>query len=283
MLSKNALMTEADRFILDMQSNQQRYIDFLSTMGKYHKYGLTQQINLFFHAPAGASGAVATKAIWEKLGRKVADNARPIPIITGSEYQEHVEEVFDVSATEGYQGEKLTWEYEEEKCKAYMDEHFPGPSNLSMPQRILNFAKNYTGALPWVEDKELAALSTAYVIMERLGYDAEDEIGLELMLHDWENVDVRKTLATVNEASKMVLSQIGDYIRKEERQNDNGRTDGKRTGISGNAHPLGHGGQSEGRADEGAGRVRPADGQGEGNSAADEPDTRTMVGDMGEV
>ena len=283
MLSKNALMTEADRFILDMQSNQQRYIDFLSTMGKYHKYGLTQQINLFFHAPAGASGAVATKAIWEKLGRKVADNAKPIPIITGSEYQEHVEEVFDVSATEGYQGEKLTWEYDEQKYKAYMDEHFPGPSNLSMPQRILNFAKNYTGALPWVEDKELAALSTAYVIMERLGYDAEGEIGLELMLHDWENVEVEKTLATVNEASKMVLSQIGDYIRKEARQNDNGRTDGKRTGISGNAHPLGHGGQSKGRADEGAGRVRPADGQGEGNAAADEPDTRTMVGDMGEV
>ena len=283
MLSKNALMTEADRFILDMQSNQQRYIDFLSTMGKYHKYGLTQQINLFFHAPAGASGAVATKAIWEKLGRKVADNARPIPIITGSEYQEHVEEVFDVSATEGYQGEKLTWEYDEAKCKAYMDEHFPGPSNLSMPQRILNFAKNYTSVLPWVEDKELAAQSIAYVIMERLGYDAEGEIGLELMLHDWENVDARKTLATVNEASKMVLSQIGDYIRKEERQNDNGRTDGKRTGISGNAHPLGQGGQSEGRADEGAGRVRPADGQGEGNAAADEPDTRTVVGDLDEV
>ena len=255
MISKNALMKEADRFILDMQSNQQRYIDFLSTMGKYHKYGLTQQINLFFHAPAGASGAVATKAIWEKLGKKVADNAKPIPIITGSEYQEHVEEVFDVSSTEGYQGEKLTWEYNEQKCKAYMDEHFPGPSNLSMPQRILNFAKNYTGALPWVEDKELAALSTAYVIMERLGYDAEDEIGLELMLHDWENVDVQKTLATVNEASKMVLSQIGDYIRKEERQNENGRTDGKRTGISGNAHPLGQGGQSEGRADEGAGEA----------------------------
>ena len=279
MISKNALMKEADRFILDMQSNQQRYIDFLSTMGKYHKYGLTQQINLFFHAPAGASGAVATKAIWEKLGKKVADNAKPIPIITGSEYQEHVEEVFDVSSTEGYQGEKLTWEYNEQKCKAYMDEHFPGPSNLSMPQRILNFAKNYTGALPWVEDKELAALSTAYVIMERLGYDAEDEIGLELMLHDWENVDVQKTLATVNEASKMVLSQIGDYIRKEEKQNDNGRTDGKRTGISGNAHPLGQGGQSKGRADEGAGRVRPADGEGKGNEEADESVNPREMGD----
>ena len=279
MISKNALMKEADRFILDMQSNQQRYIDFLSTMGKYHKYGLTQQINLFFHAPAGASGAVATKAIWEKLGKKVADNAKPIPIITGSEYQEHVEEVFDVSSTEGYQGEKLTWEYNEQKCKAYMDEHFPGPSNLSMPQRILNFAKNYTGALPWVEDKELAALSTAYVIMERLGYDAEDEIGLELMLHDWENVDVQKTLATVNEASKMVLSQIGDYIRKEERQNENGRTDGKRTGISGNAHPLGQGGQSEGRADEGAGRVRPADGEGKRSEEADESVNPREMGD----
>ena len=192
MISKNALLTEANRFMLDMQSNQQRYIDFLSTMGKYHKYGLTQQINLFFHAPAGASGAVATKAIWEKLGRKVAENAKPIPIITGSEYQEHVEEVFDVSATEGYQGENLTWEYDEQQCKAYMDEHFPGPSDLSMPQRILNFAKSYTEALPWVEDKELAALSTAYVIMERLGYDAEGEIGLELMLHDWENVNVEK-------------------------------------------------------------------------------------------
>jgi len=283
MISKNALLTEANRFMLDMQSNQQRYIDFLSTMGKYHKYGLTQQINLFFHAPAGASGAVATKAIWEKLGRKVAENAKPIPIITGSEYQEHVEEVFDVSATEGYQGENLTWEYDEQQCKAYMDEHFPGPSDLSMPQRILNFAKSYTEALPWVEDKELAALSTAYVIMERLGYDAEGEIGLELMLHDWENVNVEKTLATVNDASKMVLSQIGDYIRKEARKNDNGRTDGRRTGISGNAHPLGQGGRGEERKDEGAGRVRPADGKGQGNEEADEPDTRTVVGDLDEV
>ena len=283
MISKNALITEADRFILDMQSNQQRYIDFLSTMAKYHKYGLTQQINLFFHAPAGASGAVATKAIWEKLGRKVADNAKPIPIMAGSEYQEHVEAVFDVSSTEGYQGEKLTWEYDEEKYKAYMDEHFPGPASLSMPERILNFTKSYTEALPWVQDKELTALSTAYVIMERLGYKAEDELGLELMLHSWDEVNVEATLAAVNEASKMVLSQIGDYIRKEERQHDTGRTDGNGAGISGNAHPLGQGGRGEERTDEGAGRVRPADGQGQGNEEADESDTRTVVGDLGEV
>ena len=164
-----------------------------------------------------------------------------------------------------------------------MDEHFPGPSNLTMPQRILNFAKSYTEALPWVEDKELTALSTAYVIMERLGYNAEDEIGLELMLHDWENVNVEKTLATVNDASKMELSQIGDYIRKEERKNEAKRVNGNGTGISGNSGTLGAGGQGQRRTDEGTGRIRPVDGEGKGNAKGAEPNPGAVVRDLGEV
>ncbi len=53
MISKNALMKEADRFILDMQSNQQRYIDFLSTMGKYLKMGMKKEggHKMLLHCP----------------------------------------------------------------------------------------------------------------------------------------------------------------------------------------------------------------------------------------
>ena len=80
MINRNTLLVEAHRFLVDMQSNQQRYMEFLSTMSKYHKYDLIQQINLFFHAPAG-SVAIAPAETWEKLHRSLQPDPKANPII----------------------------------------------------------------------------------------------------------------------------------------------------------------------------------------------------------
>ena len=52
MINRNTLLIENHRFLLEFKSNKRRYMDFLKTMAKYHKYSVPQQMNLFFHAPA---------------------------------------------------------------------------------------------------------------------------------------------------------------------------------------------------------------------------------------
>ena len=114
MINRNTLLVEAHRFLVDMQSNQQRYMEFLSTMSKYHKYDLMQQINLFFHAPAG-SMAIAPAKTWEKMHRTLKADARPIPILEGTRNREELRMVYDVSDTNEHTDAdvRLLWQFDE--------------------------------------------------------------------------------------------------------------------------------------------------------------------------
>ena len=82
MINRNTMLIENHRFLTELRGNKGRYLDFLGTMAKYHKYNLMQQANLFFHAPSAAT-AVAPLEVWQKLGHPVREHARASPILTG--------------------------------------------------------------------------------------------------------------------------------------------------------------------------------------------------------
>ena len=217
MVNRNTLLIEAHHFYVDMQSNQQRYLDFLSTMAKYHKYDVMQQINLFFHAPSGST-AVAPAETWTRLGYSLKSDARAIPILEGERNREVVREVFDVSELNEYVpgSTGMLWQFDATRDASYMDEHFPGTG--TMQERIVRICKlmaEQSGASE--EDRELLGLSSAYIVLSRLGYDADDALAIDLAMLPWHDIHAEAILAQVNQMSQNLLNPLGEYIRKEQR------------------------------------------------------------------
>ena len=241
MINRNTLLVEAHRFLVDMQSNQQRYMEFLSTMSKYHKYDLIQQINLFFHAPAG-SVAIAPAETWEKLHRSLKPDAKAIPILEGTRNREEMRFVYDVSDTNEHTSadENLIWQFDEARDAAYMDEHFPGTGTMQeRVTRICKMMAENSGAR--AEDKELLGLSAAYIVLSRLGYDADD-LEMNLVMMDFPAFNAEEVLGQVNQMTQSILNPLGEHIRKEqknERTAEHEQSDAERDGDRPLEGPVG--------------------------------------------
>lgn len=217
MINRNTLLVEAHRFLVDMDSNPQRYIDFLSTMAKYHKYDLMQQINLFFHASADNT-AVAPRETWEKLGHPLKQDAAPILLLKGERNRETIETVFDVSDTVDYRPDhKLLWQFDAKKAEDYMDEHFPGPGTI--PERIIRHCEILAeNTSPDESRQKFVALSTAYIVLERMGYDANESAGFQIAMQPWQDIHAKDILEITNRLAKHILNPLGEHIRKAERE-----------------------------------------------------------------
>ena len=217
MINRNTMLIENHRFLTELRGNKGRYLDFLGTMAKYHKYNLMQQANLFFHAPSAAT-AVAPLEVWQKLGHPVREHARAIPILTGERNRETISYVYDMRDTEGYQeGQTVLWKLDENADRPYLEQCFPGEATASIQERVLSKCRQLAEGSP-VENPELVALSTAYVVLTRMGYDTDAVVGLPLLQLPWQDIHPDEALAAVNQFSQQLLNPIGKYIRDKERE-----------------------------------------------------------------
>ena len=217
MINRNTMLIENHRFLLEFKSNKRRYMDFLKTMAKYHKYSVPQQMNLFFHAPAAAT-AVAPLEVWEKLGHPIKEGARAIPILTGERNRETASFVYDMRDASGYQeGQTVLWKLDVEKEEEYLSQSFPGKEGEELPERILSKCRGMV-KLSQVEHPDLVALSAAYVVLTRMGFDAEKALGTDFISFPEQAIPMEEMLAAVNQFSQQILNPMGQYIREKERK-----------------------------------------------------------------
>lgn len=258
MINRNTMLIENHRFLTELRGNKGRYMDFLETMAKYHKYNLMQQANLFFHAPSAAT-AVAPLEVWQKLGHPVREHARAIPILTGERNRETISYVYDMRDTEGYQeGQTVLWKLDENADLPYLEQCFPGDETASIQKRVLSKCRQLAEGSP-VENPELVALSTAYVVLTRMGYDTDAVVGLPLLQLPWQDIHPDEALAAVNQFSQQLLNPIGKYIRDKEREHHEQQDEHRRgnevlRGDGVHPSPLSEG--SEAGIVEGTGRER---------------------------
>lgn len=197
MINRNTMLIENHHFLLEFKSNKRRYMDFLKTMAKYHKYSVPQQMNLFFHAPAAAT-AVAPLEVWEKLGHPIKEGARAIPILTGERNRETASFVYDMRDASGYQeGQTVLWKLDVEKEEEYLSQSFPGKEGEELPERILSKCRGMA-KLSQVEHPDLVALSAAYVVLTRMGFDAEKALGTDFISFPEQAIPMEEMLAAVN-------------------------------------------------------------------------------------
>lgn len=235
-MSVNALLNEHIQFLTDVKNNPNRYMDFLHAMAKFHKYPLMQQINLYLHAPA-ATPAVASKYIINDVLHWKLNNDAPAIEILNPTTENAIEQVYDIRNTQYYQElpdkdlSQIIWQYDPKMHYPIFNKLFPGGGEIS--ERILDIltAEAYNKYTGEVDDLELLALTSTYIILERLGYNAEAELGMQFIMHPWQDFNASKLLSRArilaDEKLKIIESHIktSNFEKEQEHEQNEGSRD----------------------------------------------------------
>ena len=212
MPSFNTLLTESEHLMNELKSNPGRYVDFLSIMAKFHKFSPLQQANIFLHAPAD-SKALATETQWMRMGRTLTKPAIKIPIVADiTTVTNRVKYYYDVSSTKGSTESSLLWKFDKEKHIGFASNVFKGSGTLE--ENITAYCNEHTSKLS-EEYRKLVALSSEYVILERMGLNT-DNAGIEIITYPWEKINATMTLINTSEVVQPVLNELGKCIREKE-------------------------------------------------------------------
>lgn len=246
MSNLNKLINEHDQFLTNIKNNPNRYMDFLSTMAKFHKYPLMQQINLYFHAPAAAPAVASKHILNDVLHWQLEEDAPIIEILNTTPEGTTIEHVYDIRNTRHYKElsekdiEQIIWKYNHDKHQKIVDKLFPGEGELS--QRILdtftkeiNIYNEQNGNT--ITDPEFLALTSTYITLERLGYNAEEEIGMQFIMHTWQDFNAAMLLDMAKSFATDKLKRIEAYIKtdnlEKEQDNERNKSNSNRERFSG--------------------------------------------------
>ena len=217
------------------------YLQLLHTMARFHKYDISQQINLLLHAPKEAS-AVAAEGIWKRLGYSLKEGAKGIPVLSG--YDPKPQLVYDVSDTSAAE-ENLLWKYDEVLHGDFFEACFPSVKDHGRTEtKITDLVTDFILALPSahiVTDPNDTAqvnflvASVSHIILERMGFPARESIEQQvggkveevfqkyLDAHIGQPLDILHLLEIINRQAANILNPLGNYIHGKERI-ENGRT-----------------------------------------------------------
>ena len=104
----------------ELQGNIGKYLAFLSTIARFHKYAVKDLASFALEAPA-IYKAVADEEVWQKyFKRKKNSNARGIKLVQDRK----IKTVYDISETESTVKNEVAvnlWQYDETKHKKFID------------------------------------------------------------------------------------------------------------------------------------------------------------------
>ena len=229
--------------------NLESWTGFLSTASRLYKYPFPDQ--LLIHAQNPKSTAVAGFDIWtKKMRRYVRRGSKGIALVHVNNGYPRIQYVFDVSdtGTKNNSCNLVLWQYQEEYrdvvTKA-LEERFGIPCHNGFPDQLEDIAAklakdywdDYHSQIMYelsgstlegmdeynvgVEFRDVASVSTAYVLLSRCGLHAEKHFRLEDFrnLNDFNTPKLIQILGVaVNQAGSQVLHQIGMSILSYERQ-----------------------------------------------------------------
>ena len=183
MVTANTLIEERERFLRELRFNKTRLVDFLGAMAPHYKQPLARQIGIFFHAPVDGK-SYAEERLWTRLKSEVKDGAAGVPVLADD--GKSTLYLYDLADTENAarpELQSLVWHYDEAKDGAAVR------ALLASEDGRRSTADCIVAACRSEEkegDSELIALGSAYIALSRLGIDAEAEVGLPLLLAEYE-------------------------------------------------------------------------------------------------
>ena len=219
MANKNNLFIENHRLKGKLNDDMTAFQGLLTTMARFHRYSVDQQLNLYEHAPAGAT-AMATADFWQSyLHTSIAPDATPTPVLVGesswTSKDQDIDYVFDIKDTVAYRENpeaftSIPWTYQEDYApvvKASLAEHAEDLDNA-----IRIYAQTVT-AEKRSDYPSLLAASLEYVMRTRLGLSASTD-ALEHVSRQGVNMDT--FLSELNELSRNALDRMGKRVQLEQ-------------------------------------------------------------------
>ena len=231
-----------------LTKNLESWTGFLSTASRLYKYPFPDQ--LLIHAQNPKSTAVAGFDIWtKKMRRYVRRGSKGIALVHVNNGYPRIQYVFDVADT-GIKSNScslILWQYREEHREVVtkaLEDQFGIPCENGFPDQLQDIAaklaKDYwddyhsqimyelAGSLlegmdefnVGAEFRDIASVSTTYVLLSRCGLHPEKHFRLEdfQSLCDFNTQKLIQILGVaVNQASSQVLRQIGMTILNYER------------------------------------------------------------------
>ena len=221
------LREEHENFFTTISGSKDRYRDFLNSMAYHYRQPVTAQVAIFLHG-AAAHRAYATEALWKRLGAEVKKTAAGIDALTAQEGEQ--KKLYDVSETtylDTHNRAELLWDYDPATDEALLKkarEDWNSQDKAIEDLLLDTIAKLAEKRFSKYEEshRELIALSASYLVLSRLGLDAETAVGLPLILNEYdlelETESGEALLQEVDTLSKDVLDPIAAMIRTDRRQ-----------------------------------------------------------------
>ena len=270
MVTAEALIDERERFFQELRNNKTRFRDFLGAMAAHYRQPIARQVAIFFHAPA-AGRAYGEESLWERFGTDLRHDAEGVPVLSADERS--VIRLYERSETQDAGHplfDQLVWTYDEARDGAALRRVCGAEEGQTAAEAVLAGMSRLREA----GYSELELLGAGYLALERLGLDAEEHLGLPLILAPYENVDAEQLLSGIQRAAMTILDPLAQEVRahivqeqkqeQERKANEHDAVYGERDGAADGASEERGGGARESGAGE------PGDQQSDGAVRRDE-------------
>ena len=202
------------KFLNSLQGNFGKYVSFLSTIARFHKYNVADLTSFAIEAPAMFT-AVASKELWERhFRRKIKPNAKGVTLIKNGKETIY----YDVSETESMTKnavEVKLWHYDNFAHKKFIDAVVADEKSTEKQIKIIAEELANRSSLD-EKSKKLLALSVESVILERMGFSTENATR-QLARISFKDHNIPKILNETQATAKSFL----DSMKKSSMKNSN--------------------------------------------------------------
>ena len=204
------------KYLEELQGNVGKYLSFLSTMARFHKYEVKDLASFALEAPA-IYKAVADEEVWQKhFKRKKSVNARGIRLLKDGK----IKIFYDVSETESTIKNEVAvnlWQYDESKHKKFIDAVVSDEKDTEKQIRLI--AQELTKRRNLNEKmQKLVELSVESVILERMGFSTENATR-QLAKLSFKEFDIIQVLEETQATARIFLDAMQKSISKTEIEN----------------------------------------------------------------
>ena len=160
------------KYLDGLQGNIGKYLSFLSTMARFHKYAVADLTSFAIEAPAMFT-AVASAQFWERhFRRKISPHAKGVTLIKDGKKTVY----YDVSETEATAINPMDvrlWQYDDAAHKKFVNAVVSGEADTEKQIHVISEELANRSSID-KKSKKLLALSVESVILERMGMTTEN-------------------------------------------------------------------------------------------------------------
>ena len=205
-----------EKYLNDLQGNIGKYLSFLSTMARFHKYPVADLTSFAIEAPAMFT-AVASAEFWRKhFRRKISPHAKGVALIKDGKKTVY----YDVSETEASRNNPLDvrlWQYDESAHKKFIDAVVSGEADTEKQIHVIAEELANRSSID-KKSKKLLTLSVEAVILERMGLSTENATR-QLAKISFKEHDIPALLAETQVTARIFLDAMQKSLNLQAAEN----------------------------------------------------------------